>query len=110
MGVEISENIRYLMFTCADSYIIEINLILTVNIISVRVKDVDGYCIRPIKRMVPNKRIPTSFRGNWGISKRQRSSPYVISPADKPKNRSLCDRIVKIGIYVLLHVEIHIRS
>ena len=32
------------------------------------------------------------------------------SPADKPKNRSLCDRSVKIGIYVLLQVEIHIRS
>ena len=34
-AVKISENLRYLMFTCADSYIIEINLILTVNIISV---------------------------------------------------------------------------
>ena len=32
------------------------------------------------------------------------------SPADKPKNRSLCDRSVKIGMYVLLQVQIHIRS
>ena len=27
------------------------------------------YCIRWIKRTVPNKRIPPIFRGNWGTSK-----------------------------------------
>ena len=44
------------------------------------------YRIRLIKRTVPNKRTPPIFRGNWGTSKRQRSSPYVKSPPRSNQN------------------------